>query len=145
MILVPTDPLMLTQMSKIISHGDRMEFNRNRIGADLKATLEGSINETSMSIIHDGNLLATGGSGTCLWFVTSQFVALLTPTERLQMLELLKGHLEVCRKRQPAHTLSNYVWEGNKAHIRLLKHLGATFADEPITTPAGFPFYQFWL
>lgn len=104
-----------------------------------------SLDDTSMSIIHNGRVLATGGSTECLWFITTRWVEELTYRERLDLLEILKDHLEKCRLVMSPEHLSNFVWEGNTAHIKLLKHLGARFADRPTTSPAGYPFTQFWL
>ncbi len=145
MILVQTQLDMLSEISRTLSSGDLAEFNKMIAGRRVTAVLLGSLNETSMSIIHNGKVLATGGSNECLWFVTSKYVDSLTPRERLQMLNLLKEHLETCRARMEPELMSNLVWEGNAQHIRLLEHLGARFADHTVTSPAGFPFRQFWL
>lgn len=145
MILVQTQLDMLSEISRSLSSGDLAEFHKMITGRRVEAVLLGSINETSMSIIHNGKVLATGGSNECLWFVTSKYVDSLTPRDRLQMLNLLKEHLETCRARMEPELMSNLVWEGNAQHIRLLEHLGARFADHTVTSPAGFPFRQFWL
>lgn len=145
MILVQTQLDMLSEISRTLSSGDLAEFHKMIAGRRVTSVLLGSLNETSMSIIHNGKVLATGGSNECLWFVTSKYVDSLTPRERIQMLNLLKEHLETCRARMEPELLSNLVWEGNEQHIRLLEHLGARFADHSVTSPAGFPFRQFWL
>lgn len=145
MILVPTTLDMLSQISRSLSDGDLSEFHKMIGGRRVTTVLLGSLSETSMSIIHNGKVLATGGSDGCLWFVTSKDVKTLKPRERLKMLNLLKDHLETCRARMEPELMSNRVWEGNELHIRLLEHLGARFADHTVTSPAGFPFRQFWL
>lgn len=145
MILLPTTLDMLSQISRSLSDGDLSEFHKMIGGRRVITVLLGSLSETSMSIIHNGKVLATGGSDGCLWFVTSKDVKTLKPRERLKMLNLLKDHLETCRARMEPELMSNLVWEGNELHIRLLEHLGARFADHTVTSPAGFPFRQFWL
>jgi hypothetical protein len=145
MILVQTQLDMLSEISRTLTTGDLAEFHKMIEGRRVTSVLLGSLNETSMSIIHNGKVLATGGSNECLWFVTSKYVDVLTARERLQMLNLLKDHLETCRARMAPELMSNLVWVGNEQHIRLLEHLGARFADHTVTSPAGFPFRQFWL
>lgn len=145
MILVPTTPEFLEEAAKFISMHDREEFNKMQAGRDLKATLLKSLGPTSRTIIHKGNVLATGGANECLWFVTTRWVEELTPKERLQMLRILRGHLKVCRATMPADQLSNFVYEHNVQHRRLLDALGARYGFYQEYSPAGFPFRQFWL
>ncbi|QIN95154.1 hypothetical protein B3_00360 [Pseudomonas phage BIM BV-46] len=145
MILTATTPDMLEETVRYISPNDLEEFNKMQAGRDLKATLLKSLGPTSMSIIHNGRVLASGGSNECLWFVTTRWVDSLTPKERVQMLRLLKGHLEVCRATMPADQLSNFVYEHNQPHRRLLDALGARYGFYQEYSPAGFPFRQFWL
>lgn len=145
MILVPTELDMLTEAIERISPNDREEFHKMQAGRDLKATLLKSLGPTSMSIIHNGRVLATGGSNECLWFITTRYVESLTPRERVAMLRLLTGHLEVCRATMPADQLSNFVYEHNHQHRRLLDALGARYGFYQEYSPAGHPFRQFWL
>ncbi|ADV35695.1 internal virion protein A [Pseudomonas phage phiIBB-PF7A] len=145
MILVPTTPEFLEEAAKFISPCDLEEFNKMQAGRDLKATLLRSLGPTSMTILHKGNVLATGGSNECLWFVTTRWTEELTPRERVEMLRLLKKHLEVCRAVMPADQLSNFVYEHNHTHRRLLDALGARYGFYQEYSPAGFPFRQFWL
>ncbi len=145
MILVPTTPEFLKEAAEFVSLADREEFNKMQAGRDLKATLAKSLGPTSMTIIHNGRVLATGGSNECLWFITTRWVEELTPRERVAMLKLLKEHLEVCRATMPADQLSNFVYEHNHQHRRLLDALGARYGFYQEYSPAGFPFRQFWL
>lgn len=145
MILVPTTPEFLEEAAKFISPCDLEEFNKMQAGRDLKATLLRSMGPTSMTILHQGNVLATGGSNECLWFVTTRWTEELTPRERVEMLRLLKKHLEVCRATMPTDQLSNFVYEHNHTHRRLLDALGARYGFYQEYSPAGFPFRQFWL
>ncbi|ANY29052.1 hypothetical protein UNOSLW4_0185 [Pseudomonas phage UNO-SLW4] len=145
MILTQTTPDMLEEAARFVSLNDREEFNKMQAGRDLEATLKKSLGPTSMSIIHNGRVLATGGSNECLWFITTRWVEELTPKERLQMLRLLKDHLEYCRSVMPPDQLSNFVYEHNHAHRKLLDALGARYGFYQEYSPAGFPFRQFWL
>lgn len=145
MILTKTTKDMLEEAASFISMTDLEEFNKMQAGRDLRATLLRSLGETSMSIIHNGRVLATGGSNECLWFITTRWVEELTPRERVQMLRLLKEHLEYCRSVMPADQLSNFVYEHNKPHRRLLDALGARYGFYQEYSPAGHPFRQFWL
>lgn len=145
MNLVQTTLAHLEEAAQFVSAADREEFNKMQTGRDLKATLTKSLGETSMTIILKGRVLATGGSKECLWFITTQMVDELNPRERVQMLRLLKGHLEYCRSVMPADQLSNFVYEHNHQHRRLLDALGARYGFYQEYSPAGFPFRQFWL
>lgn len=145
MLIVTSTPDIVGEAAHILAAGDRAEFNKMIAGRDVAVTLLGSLDETSRAIIHDGKILAVGGSKDCLWFVTTVHVDNLTPAEKLDMLALLKGHLEEVRKRLDPAQMTNVVWTGNYKHIRLLKHLGAQFAEYETLSPAGFPFRQFWL
>lgn len=145
MILVETTKEMLKDAARFISASDQMEFNRNIAGRNLSEVLSRSLGETSRTIIHDGRVLATGGSDGCIWFVTTVWVDELTKKERMAMLKLLKGHLEWCRSWMPAETRTNFVYEHNEKHRRLLDALGATYGFYQEYSPAGHPFRQFWL
>ncbi|WYW00672.1 internal virion protein [Pseudomonas phage vB_PpuP-Vasula] len=145
MILIETTVDMLEETARFISPNDLEEFNKMQTGRDLKATLLKSLGPTSRSIVHNGNVLASGGSNECLWFVTTRWVEELTPKERVKMLRLLKAHLEVCRAVMPAELMTNFVYEHNKPHRRLLDLLGARYGFYQEYSPAGFPFRQFWL
>lgn len=145
MILVKSTLGMLEETAQYLANGDRAELNKNVAGRDPLMVLAASLGPTSMSIIHNGRVLASGGSRDCLWFVTTRWVEELTPRERMELLGLLKEHLELCRATMLKEHLSNFVWVGNELHIKLLTHLGATFAESTVVSPAGFPFRQFWL
>ncbi|WCD55407.1 hypothetical protein LABOLPEG_00005 [Pseudomonas phage phi 21A] len=145
MILVKSTPDIIGEAAFMASSGDRAEFNKMIAGRDMTTVLLGSLDETSMSIVHNGQILATGGSSGCLWFITTKHVDNLTPRERLDMLALLKDHLETCRATMDPDLMTNMVWTGNHQHIRLLKHLGARFAEHTVLSPAGYDFRQFWL
>lgn len=145
MILVPTELDMLTEAIESISANDREEFHKMQSGRDLRATILRSLGPTSMTIIHNGHVLATGGSNECLWFITTRYVDNLLPREKLQMVLMLKRHLEEVRKVLPPDQMSNFVYEHNEPHRRLLDALGARYGFYQEYSPAGHPFRQFWL
>jgi hypothetical protein len=145
MILVATTKEMIEEAARFISANDLIEFNRNIEGRSLPTVLARSLDETSRSIIHNGNVLATGGSNGCLWFVTTTWVDELTKRERVEMLKILKGHLEWCRTWMVKEQMTNFVYEHNDTHRRLLDALGATYGFYQEYSPAGHPFRQFWL
>lgn len=145
MLIVPTTPDMLNEVSRRIALGDREEFNKLQGGRDLQVTLMTSLGETSRTLVHNGRILATGGSNECLWFVTTRWCEELTPRERVQMVLALRGHLEEVRKVLPPELMTNFVYEHNTAHRRLLDALGARYGSYTELSPAGHPFRQFWL
>lgn len=145
MILVATTEEMLEDAARFISSNDLQEFNKMREGRDIRVTLLKSLDETSRSIIHNGRVLATGGSNGCLWFITTTWVTELTKSERYEMLRLLKGHLEWCRTWMTSEQMTNFVYEHNTQHRRLLDALGARYGFYQEYSPAGHPFRQFWL
>lgn len=146
MFLVHSTFEFLSEAADNISACDREEFDKMQEGRDLKATLLKSLGPTSRTILSKrGEVLATGGSNDCLWFVTTTHVQDLTKKERLQLLLLLRRHLESVRKVLPAEKMSNYVYEHNFTHRRLLDALGARYGFYQEYSPAGHPFRQFWL
>ena len=118
-----------------------------RPGRNVELVLLRSLGETSRTIVDsEGRVLATGGSNGCLWFVTTKRVACLGVHEKAEFIQLLKDHLECVRKFSKPEDMTNMVHEENSKHIRLLRHLGATFAFAQIVVPeTGARFRQFWL
>lgn len=146
MILVHSTFEYLEEAAENISSCDLEEFNKMQEGRDLKATLRKSLGSTSRTILNDrGEVLATGGSNECLWFVTTTHVDTLSKRERLQLVLMLRRHLEEVRKVLPADQMSNFVYEHNFKHRRLLDALGARYGFYQEYSPAGHPFRQFWL
>lgn len=145
MILVATTMEMIEEAARLISANDLIEFHRNIEGRSLPKVLAKSLDGTSRTIIHNGKILATGGSNGCLWFVTTTWVDELTLRERIEMLRLLKEHLAWCRTWMVKEEMTNFVYEHNDKHRRLLDALGATYGFYQEYSPAGHPFRQFWL
>lgn len=86
-----------------------------------------------------GHPIALGGwntlSGT-VWFVTTD----LAKTNKVKLLKAVRECLEEARKE--CQILHNEVMKTNRAHVRLLEHLGAEFFG-PIVGKGGEPFQQF--
>lgn len=145
MILVPTTIDMLTEACENISPNDFDEFNKMQPGRDLKNVVLRSLGPTSMTILKGPKVVATGGSNECLWFITTRMADKLGMADKVRLVRLLKGHLEVCRQVMPSDQLSNFVYEHNHAHRKLLDALGARYGFYQEYSPGGHPFRQFWL
>lgn len=82
----------------------------------------------SMVNFRDKALAIGGNTGDQVWFVTSQSVAWLSIEERTEFRKCIVGYRDKLLKMYP--TLWNFVWVGNKSHIRFLKSIGAVFHNE---------------
>lgn len=82
-----------------------------------------------VTLLGNGVPLAIGGNvGSQCWFVTSYRVNHLSISDKKLF---RKRTLEYRNKMLEAYpTLWNYVWIGNKSHVRFLKTIGAKFHDE---------------
>lgn len=77
----------------------------------------------------NGVPLAIGGNcGDQVWFVTSYHVAGLSTTDKRKFRKLIIEYRD--KMLEQYETLWNYVWVGNKSHIRFLKTIGAEFHNE---------------
>lgn len=88
-----------------------------------------------VSLVTDGDiegtysLLAIGGNvGDQVWFVTDQRVSRLTREERLEFRKNIIEYRDRLHEKYPI--LWNYVWVGNRSHIRFLKTIGAVFEND---------------
>lgn len=82
-----------------------------------------------------GEIYAYGGNlGDNVWFLTSHQVSRLRPKAKREFFKCIKEHRDLMLDQYPV--IWNYVWSGNKSHIRFLKLLGAKFHDEWTTSPA---------
>ncbi|AWD92518.1 internal virion protein A [Pectobacterium phage Jarilo] len=82
-----------------------------------------------VSLVHEGTVLAIGGNHEDqVWFVTSHLVDSLTTSERSRFRKLIVAYRDIMLDSYPV--LWNYVWIGNKSHIRFLKTIGAEFHKE---------------
>lgn len=74
-------------------------------------------------------LLAIGGNvGDQVWFVTDQSVRYLNHRERQEFRKCIIEYRDKMLETYPV--LWNFVWLGNKSHIRFLKSIGAVFENE---------------
>lgn len=77
----------------------------------------------------NGVPLAIGGNcGDQVWFVTSYHVAHLSTKDKLKFRKLIVEYRD--KMLEQYSVLWNYVWVGNKSHIRFLKTIGAKFHNE---------------
>ncbi|WP_296260151.1 MULTISPECIES: phage protein Gp13 family protein [unclassified Pseudomonas] len=137
----------LVEASNNLSHGDLADFEAMQSGRNIMAVLTGALDETTQAIRSNGQVLAIGGHANGgIWFVTTNIVNGLPVSERFRFYRILKTYLASIKRESPLETpFTNLVSVGNKAHLRLLEALGATFHTDCVISPAGFPFKQFWL
>lgn len=77
----------------------------------------------------NGVPLAIGGNcGDQVWFVTSYHVAGLSIKDKRMFRKLIIEYRDKMLEQYEA--LWNYVWVGNKSHIRFLKTIGAEFHND---------------
>lgn len=70
--------------------------------------------------------LAIGGNrGDQVWFVTSAGVWKLSRESKREFRKLILEYRDTMLKQYP--TIWNYVWIGNRSHVRFLKSIGAVF------------------
>lgn len=81
-----------------------------------------------------GEIYAYGGNqGDNVWFLTSGQVDLLRPKGKREFIRCISEYRDLMLDQYG--TIWNYVWSGNKSHIRFLKLLGAQFHDEWTVSP----------
>ncbi|MHA4965263.1 phage protein Gp13 family protein [Pseudomonas extremorientalis] len=147
MHLMKATPDDLIEASNNLSPNDLSDFEAMQPGRNLIAVLTSAFDETTKAIKSNGQVLAIGGhTNGGIWFVTTNIVEGLSVSERFRFYRILKSYLALIKRESPANmTFTNLVSVGNKAHMRLLEVLGATFRADCVMSPAGFPFKQFWL
>ncbi|MHC8370148.1 phage protein Gp13 family protein [Pseudomonas sp. MDT1-85] len=130
-----------------LSAGDLSDFHSMQSGRDPAEVFPKALDETTHAIKFGSRVLAVGGHARGgIWFVTTNVVTELSKAERYRFYRVLKSHLEdIKRGSCSGVALTNFVAVGNRAHVRLLEVLGATFQADYSISPAGFPFKQFWL
>lgn len=103
-------------------------------GVDWKACLLEAIGEHTVALEFNDKVLAIGGnSGDQCWFVTDACIDELSKASRLAFRRAI---LEYRNKMLSTHkTLWNFIWVGNKNHIRFLKSIGAVFHEEYTESP----------
>lgn len=116
------------------SPDDIREFEANNPHRDLRETLSLHLTESSVVLQHGSKVLAYGGNqGDCVWFLTEHHSLFLRYPEKLQFIECISEYRDLMLDQYG--TIWNYVWSGNKSHIRFLKLLGAKFHDEWTESP----------
>lgn len=130
-----------------LSAGDLSDFHSMQSGRDPAEVFPKAFDETTHAIKFGSHVLAVGGHARGgIWFVTTNVVAELSKADRYRFYRILKSHLEDIKGANSSGVaLTNFVAVGNRAHVRLLEVLGATFQAGHTISPAGFPFKQFWL
>lgn len=127
-----------------IAIDDVNEMMANDPRRDLKSVLLSHLTPSSVVLVDAlGTVYAYGGNqGDNVWFVTSRLVSRLSKAEKREF------GLHIARYRDlmldQYGTIWNYVWSGNKSHIRFLRLLGAKFHPELIISPVtGERFHLF--
>lgn len=137
----------LTKASSNLSSNDLADFHAMQAGRNPIDVITAAHDETTYAIKLGPQVLAVGGhTNGGIWFVTTNVITKLSPGQRFRFYRILKDHLAFIKRESPLDTpFTNLVSVGNKAHVRLLEALGATFQADCVMSPAGFPFKQFWL
>ena len=79
-----------------------------------------------------GEIFAYGGNqGDNVWFLTTRMTERLSPEGKREFRQHIMEYRDQMLSQYPV--LWNYVWEGNKSHIRFLKSIGAKFHDDKWT------------
>lgn len=85
--------------------------------------------EHCVTLDSHGHAIAIGGNqGDQVWFVTSRKVVWLSQESRKEFRKCIIEYRDSLLETYPV--LWNYVWLGNKSHIRFLKTIGAVFENE---------------
>lgn len=81
-----------------------------------------------------GEVFAYGGNqGDNVWFLTSSLVERLRPKDKREFIQRISEYRDLMLDQYG--TIWNYVWSGNKSHIRFLRLLGAKFHNEVTISP----------
>ena len=116
-----------------IAIDDINEFCAMNPKRDLTSTLVSHLTPSSVVLIHNDTVLAYGGNqGDNVWFLTSRLTARLTRSEKREFGRKIAERRDLMLDQYG--TIWNYVWSGNKSHIKFLKLLGARFHDEWTTS-----------
>lgn len=81
------------------------------------------------SVDNKGHVMAIGGNmGDQVWFLTSHKVDYMSRNDKLRFRKCIIEYRDKMLETYPV--LWNYVWIGNRSHIRFLKTIGAVFHNE---------------
>lgn len=102
---------------------------------DLESVLLSHLTQSSVVLTDAlGTVYAYGGNqGDNVWFLTSRLVSRLSKAEKREFGLHIARYRDLMLDQFPV--LWNYVWSGNKSHIRFLRLLGAKFHHEVTVSP----------
>lgn len=102
---------------------------------DLESVLLSHLTPSSVVLTDAlGTVYAYGGNqGDNVWFLTSRLVSRLSKDEKREFGLHIARYRDLMLDQFPV--LWNYVWSGNKSHIRFLRLLGAKFHPEVTISP----------
>ncbi len=113
------------------SHVDRFEpsledkLEAEAMGVEPKVTHD----ENTVAMLLGDSVLALGGNqGDRVWFVTSNLVWNLSAPMKRDFRRLIIEYRDMMLNKY--ESIWNFVWVGNKSHIRFLKTIGAVFHNE---------------
>lgn len=112
-------------------------------GIDWRANLWVALECGAVALDYNGKAVALGGNnqGQC-WFIIDKCLLSLPKEERINFRTAIQEHRDSLLKEYPV--LWNYVWVGNRSHIRFLRSIGAVFIAEFEESPiTGEPFVLF--
>lgn len=144
MKLYKANYLHLFQAALTLAQSDRDEMERMEAGRDPVEVLTASSNDPTVMHISDdwGKVLAVGGhQHGLIWFVHTTHAEALSTSGKAQMLKLLRAHLQAIKA--DGSLFTNVVSSENKAHTKLLHHLGADWNPESFMHN-GHEFRQFY-
>lgn len=102
---------------------------------DLESVLLSHLTPSSVVLTNGvGEVFAYGGNqGDNVWFLTSGLVYKLRPKDKREFIKRISEYRDLMLDQYG--TIWNYVWSGNKSHIKFLKLLGAKFHDDWTVSP----------
>lgn len=109
---------------------------------DLESVLLSHLTPSSVVLTDAlGTVYAYGGNqGDNVWFLTSRLVSRLSKDEKREFGLHIARYRDLMLDQFPV--LWNYVWSGNKSHIRFLRLLGAKFHDDWTVSPVTGELFQ---
>ncbi len=137
----------LLRAAHFMAPSDREEMDRVCPGRSPVSVLTAALDETTVAITDRfHNVMAVGGSAHgFVWFTHTDWAEALQVSDRVKVLKLIKSHLKSIQEKAHASGgyLTNVVSLENTKHLRLLRGLGARFADDVISHN-GHDFKQFY-
>lgn len=146
MEIIPTTIEHILCMNENVSLEDFKEFlmykkyvAKNEEPTLLEYLIEASSHYDVHTMIHDGVVMAIGGElNGCVWFLTTNFLGQSNKKIKREFIDVMNEHKE--RVLDETGYIWNYIWEGNKQHIKFITMMGAKFPDVE-DTPEQFKFF----